>query len=108
MSLLPSIADELAQHIAGKGPDEFVFTAPRGGVLRNHNFRRNIFDPAAREIGLPELTPHDLRHTAASLAKIGGVAADASFDKISERLLPATSSFGADHGLGFMSGSSPS
>jgi hypothetical protein len=31
--------------------------------------------------------------------QIGGVAVDASFDKISERLLPATSLFGADHCL---------
>lgn len=44
--------------------------------------------------------PHQYRHTYATWLQMSGVAADASFDKISERLLPATSSFGADHGLG--------
>ena len=63
-----SLVDALARHIAGKGPDDLVFTTPRGDVMRNHNFRSRVFVPAARQIGLPGLTPHDLRHTAASLA----------------------------------------
>ena len=40
----------------------------RGVVMRNHNFRSPAFAPAAERIGMPGLTPHDLRHTAASLA----------------------------------------
>jgi hypothetical protein len=48
-----------------------------------------------------------LRHEVAILLEIGGVAADASFDKISERLLPATSSFGADQGLGWRAARHP-
>jgi integrase len=32
------------------------------------NWRRRVFDPALRAAGLGELTPHELRHTAASLA----------------------------------------
>src|SRR4051812_16995434 len=36
--------------------------------MRNHNFRSRVFAPAATFIGMPKLTPHDLRHTAASLA----------------------------------------
>jgi hypothetical protein len=40
------IADELAVHLAGKSPDDLVFTAPAGGVLRLENFRRRCFDPA--------------------------------------------------------------
>jgi len=43
---------------------------------------------------------HRFRHTKATTLQIGGVAANASFDKISERFLPATSSFVANHGLG--------
>ena len=45
-----------------------MFLAPRGGVLRLRNWRREVFDPAARAAGLDGITPHDLRHTAASLA----------------------------------------
>lgn len=67
-----SIVDELARHVAGKSPDDLVFTSPRGAPLRNHNFRARVFTPAARAIGVPQLTPHDLRHTAASLAVQAG------------------------------------
>lgn len=67
-----SIADDLAQHIAGKSADDFVFTAPRGGVMSLRNWRREVFNPAARRVGLDGLTPHELRHTAASLAVAAG------------------------------------
>lgn len=62
----------LAEQLAGKGADEHVFTAPQGGPLRLSNWRRRVFDPAAREIGIEGLTPHELRHTAASLAIASG------------------------------------
>jgi integrase len=45
-----------------------VFTSPGGGVLRNTNFRPRFFDPAAERASIPGLTPHELRHTAPSLA----------------------------------------
>lgn len=67
-----SLVDALAQHMTGKGPDDLVFPSPAGGVLRNSNFRHRTFDPAARAAGLDGLTPHDLRHTAASLAVSAG------------------------------------
>jgi len=41
-------------------------------VLRNTNFRPRFFDPAAEKVGLLGLTPHELRHTAASLAIAAG------------------------------------
>lgn len=58
---------ELEPLLVGKGPDGLMFTAPNGGPLRVSNFRSRTFDPAALRAGLA-LTPHDLRHTAASLA----------------------------------------
>ena len=67
-----SLADELALHIAGKPPGAFVFPAPRGGVLLLRNWRRQVFDPACAIAGLDGLTPHELRHTAASLAVSAG------------------------------------
>lgn len=45
-----------------------MFAAPAGGYVRNGNFRRGCFGRAARTAGLAGLVPHELRHTAASLA----------------------------------------
>jgi integrase len=67
----------LKDRIKGKTEDSFVFTAPAGGALRNRNWRRRNFERAVRELvaAHPEiapLSPHDLRHTAASLAISAG------------------------------------
>jgi integrase len=67
-----SLVTLLAEVIAVKSPDDLVFTTWRGKPLRNLNFRRDVFDPAARDAGLEGLTPHELRHTAASLAVSAG------------------------------------
>jgi integrase len=70
---IPSfVADLLAEVIAGKAADDLVFTKWRGKPLRNLNFRRDVFDRAAEDAGLAGLTPHELRHTAASLAVSAG------------------------------------
>ncbi len=67
-----SLSDAMADHMATKTPDAFVFTAEKGGVLRLRNWRRDVFDPATVAAGLTGLTPRDLRHTAASLAVSAG------------------------------------
>jgi integrase len=67
-----SLVPVLTEVMAGKAPDDLVFTTWRGRPLRNLNFRRDVFDPAARDAGLAGLTPHELRHTAASLAVSAG------------------------------------
>jgi hypothetical protein len=46
------LADELAEYVAGKSPDDYVFAAEQGGVLHLRNFRRNSFDPAVRATAL--------------------------------------------------------
>jgi integrase len=75
---LPAVlADELAALMVGKGRDELVFTDLRGGVLRNSNWRARVFEPAVTtcqkaDDSFPSITPHDLRHTAASLAVSAG------------------------------------
>lgn len=66
------LVEDLAAHATGKGSDDLVFEAPHGGVLRASNFRRDVFEPAARAAGLEGLVPHELRHTAASLAIASG------------------------------------
>jgi len=88
-----ALAEGLAARMVGNGRDDLVFTDRRGGVLRNSNWRGRVFKPAvvalrtasierrAKEIAangeaitpeFPTITPHDLRHTAASLAVSAG------------------------------------
>ena len=72
-----ALADELSALMVGKGRDELVFTDMRGGVLRNSNWRARVFEPAVSKCQkdndtFPSITPHDLRHTAASLAVSAG------------------------------------
>lgn len=66
------LRDRIGALMAGKGADDLLFTSPRGEVLRVHGFRRRRFDRAAVAVGLAGLVPHELRHTAASLAIASG------------------------------------
>jgi len=53
---------------AGKRPDAWLFNAPRGGPLRESNWKRSVGWVAAKvAAGVPAVRVHDLRHTAASL-----------------------------------------
>lgn len=45
------LAPVLAGALAGKGPDDLVFTGGRGGVLRHNSERRRHFDPAVEVAG---------------------------------------------------------
>jgi len=67
------LTDALIARCEGKHPDDLVFMAPDGGVLRSGNFRSRTFNRALAAVrdgdpSFPKVTPHDLRHTAASLA----------------------------------------
>lgn len=62
------LVEELAAQVAGKAPGDLLFLGECGGVMRAQTFQRHAFTAAAAEIGMPGLTPHELRHTAASLA----------------------------------------
>lgn len=61
------IAEQLAAFGVRKRPDELVFPSATSTPLRNRNFRRDVFDDAVAALGL-DITPHNLRDTAASLA----------------------------------------
>lgn len=65
------LVEMIAEHVVGLDAGDLILTAARGGPLRNRNERR-WFNQAAEEIGIQELTPHGLRHTAASMAISAG------------------------------------
>jgi integrase len=80
----------LLEAVDGKPGNAYVFTAVRGGVLRVGSFRRGVWNPACIAVGLGEmvkdkdgreryvgLTPHDLRHAAASFAIASGASVKA-------------------------------
>jgi integrase len=72
-----ALADDLAALMVVKGRDDLVFTDSRGGVLRNSNWRTRVFEPAVAKCKSPTSRflpspPHDLLHTAASLAVSAG------------------------------------
>ena len=62
-----TVSDELLDYRGQTESSELVFPSANSTSLRNRNFRRDSFDPAAAALGL-KLTPHNLRDTAASLA----------------------------------------
>lgn len=71
-SFLLSTLQRLAE---GKGPDDYVFAGELGGVLRRPRTASDSgswFIAGLRAAGIPRLTIHDLRHTAASLAISAG------------------------------------
>ncbi|WP_052226506.1 tyrosine-type recombinase/integrase [Microbacterium mangrovi] len=73
---------------AERAPDDLLFRSPENEPLRNANFRQRVLEPAIERIQsgyttsagdrippdptFPRITPHDLRHTAASLAISAG------------------------------------
>jgi integrase len=104
-----SVADELGVYLASRpnGPDDLLFTAPRGGPLRESKFVPGRFKPAVgaanqaiaqrdkqhRPALLPEgLRLYDLRHTAASLMIREG----ASVKAVQRQLGHATASITLD------------
>jgi integrase len=104
-----SLAEELGAYLADRpnGRDDLMFTAPRGGPLRESKFVPDRFKPAigaANEAiaqvdpdGRPELLPdglrlYDLRHTAASLMIRQG----ASIKAVQKQLGHATASITLD------------
>jgi integrase len=76
---LPTFAvTALAEHLdryAAPGPDGLVFLSARGKHLARSSFRRLVWLPAVRKVGLDGLRVHDLRHTAATLAATTGATA---------------------------------
>lgn len=71
------LAEPLAVLMQGRGRDDLMFAGPKGAVLRVSTFRPRVFAPAVarcqeKDRDFPTVTPHDLRHSAASLAISAG------------------------------------
>jgi integrase len=71
---IPRFLADLLGEIIGKTPRDLLFCSLEGEPLRLSNWRRRVWDPAIAAAGLTGLTPHELRHTAASLAISSGAA----------------------------------
>jgi hypothetical protein len=61
----------LRTEIGERADTDLLFPSRRGGYLPVGELRW-VFDPAAKAIGVQGLTPHELRHTCASLAIAAG------------------------------------
>lgn len=69
------LADSLADQMVGKGPGDLLFPGEDGSYLRRTGTSQTSngwFINAVKRADLPRMTPHDLRHTAASLAISAG------------------------------------
>lgn len=66
------LVEDLSRHVTGRAADELLFTGGRGAVMRSQTFQRAALSEAAERLGVPGFHPHELRHTAASLAIASG------------------------------------
>ncbi|MCV7191866.1 tyrosine-type recombinase/integrase [Mycolicibacterium brumae] len=67
------VLDELAPLCKGKRPEDLVFPGPGGKYLPRPKSKDGWFSGAVKRAKVQKITPHDLRHTAASLAVSAGV-----------------------------------
>lgn len=63
---------KLREVLAGREQSELMFPNRVGRPLSSGNFRQRVFDPAVKKSGVLQVTIHDLRHTAASIAVASG------------------------------------
>jgi integrase len=63
------VVETLHEHLAAYegGPDDHLFTAPEGGPVRAHAWRRRVWAPTVERAGLAPLRVHDLRHSAVAM-----------------------------------------
>lgn len=91
--MLPAWAVELfAEEARGKGPDDLLFTAPRGGRIHGHRYGERQWADALKRAGIGKrLTPHSARHTFASWALMEGVPAQVVQHRLGHESLATTS-----------------
>lgn len=67
------VINALSVQCARKGPGDLVFNGRDGGYLPRPKSATGWFQAAAKRAEVQPITPHDLRHTCASLAVAAGV-----------------------------------
>jgi integrase len=67
------VLDELSVQCEDKAPGDLVFAKPNGDYLPRPKSSNGWFTRAMQKAGVQTITPHDLRHTCASLAVAAGV-----------------------------------
>lgn len=82
------LVDVLSVECKGKPRDARVFTTADGGPMPHPSSDSGWFASAVKRAGVPRVTPHDLRHTAASLA----ISAGANVKAVQRMLGHATAS----------------
>lgn len=67
------VLNELSRQCGGKAPGDLVFPSRDGGYLQRPKSSTGWFQAAVKRAKVQKVTPHDLRHTCASLAVSAGV-----------------------------------
>lgn len=68
-TLFPELQEMLLQRKPqGCKSDDYVFTAPNGGPIDDHNFRKRYWTPLLSELAIPYRKPYNTRHTFSSHA----------------------------------------
>ena len=85
------LCSELMTLVAGKDPNDFVFTGPQGGPIRHTTFYHRHFKRAVHEAGLPDaLRFHDLRHTYAAMLIAQGAHPRAMMERLGHSSVTVT------------------
>ncbi len=73
IQMLPIVKEVLLQHHKENiGQSSFVFTNSNNGLIDNNGFRKFVWYPLLKHLGLKQRTPYQTRHTAATMMLASG------------------------------------
>lgn len=75
--LVEELVPLLEPLVRGRAPEDRVFVLRGGATVNRANYSRRQFRTAIAAVGHPEMTPHELRHTAVSIAIASGASVKA-------------------------------